>query len=46
VSQDKAKSEFVPFIKSMLDKKKAHPILAWFNFTAEEVNFLNEMKRF
>lgn len=46
VSHSKAKSEFVPFIKSILEKKKSDSISTWFKFTPEEVNFLIEMKRF
>jgi replication factor C large subunit len=46
VSHSKAKHDFVPFVKMILQKQKASPLIAWFKFTPEEVDFLNKMNRF
>jgi replication factor C large subunit len=46
VSHGKAKHDFVPFIKMILQKQKASPLIAWFKFTPEEVDFLVKMNRF
>lgn len=46
VSHSIAKHDFVPFIKMILQKQKASPLIDWFKFTAEEVDFLIKMNRF
>ncbi len=47
VSKETAKHDFVPFIKTMLQKKNCIPqIASYFEFTAEEVDFLIKMTRF
>ncbi len=46
VSHSKAKHDFVPFVKMILQKQKASPLIAWFKFTSEEVDFLIKMNRF
>ena len=46
VSHSIAKHDFVPFIKMILQKQKASPLIAWFKFTPEEVDFLIKMNRF
>jgi replication factor C large subunit len=46
VSHSKAKHDFVPFVKMIFQKQKASPLIAWFKFTPEEVDFLNKMNRF
>jgi replication factor C large subunit len=45
VSQATAKHDFVPFIKAILQKKRNSPLITWFNFTPEEVDFLIKMSR-
>jgi replication factor C large subunit len=46
VSHGKAKHEFVPFVKELLQKQKDSPLIEWFKFTPEEVDFLVKMNRF
>ena len=46
VSRETAKREFVPYVKSMLQKKKSSPVVDWFKFTPEEVDFLIQMNKF
>jgi len=46
VSHATAKHDFVPFVKMILQKQKASPLVAWFKFTPEEVDFLIKMNRF
>jgi len=47
VSRETAKSDFVPYIRAMLQKKRNSPIIAaWFKFTPEEMDFLAKMNRF
>ncbi len=46
VSHGKAKNEFVPFVKELLQKQKGSLLAAWFKFTPEEVDFLIKMNRF
>jgi replication factor C large subunit len=46
VSRMKAKNDFVPYIKSMLQKEKTSPLASWFKFTPEEVDFLVKMNRY
>ena len=47
VSHGIAKHDFVPFIKMILQKQKSKsPLIAWFKFTPEEVDFLIKMNRY
>jgi replication factor C large subunit len=46
VSHSKAKQDFVPFIKTIIQKKKTSPITSWLNLTPEEVDFLIKMNRY
>ncbi len=46
VSHGKAKHDFVPFVKELLQKQKGNTLQAWFKFTPEEVDFLIKMNRF
>ncbi len=46
VSHGKAKHDFVPFVKELLQKQKGNTLSAWFKFTPEEVDFLIKMNRF
>jgi hypothetical protein len=48
VSHEKAKRDFVPYVKFMMQTpgKKASALIAWFEFTPEEVDFLLNMNRF
>jgi replication factor C large subunit len=46
VSRSIAKHDFVPFVKMILQKQKASPLIEWFKFTPEEVDFLIKMNRF
>ena len=46
VSHEKAKHDFVPFIKTMLQKQKQSPLISYFKFTPEEVDFLLKMNRY
>ena len=46
VSREKAKHDFVPFIKTMLQEQKQNPLISWFKFTPEEVDFLLKMNRY
>lgn len=46
VSKSEAKRIFVPYLKLMLQKKKAHPLVEWFKLTPEEVDFIINMKMF
>ncbi len=41
-----AKHDFVPYIKLILQKQKTNPLIEWFKFTPEEVDFLIKMNRF
>jgi replication factor C large subunit len=46
VSHSIAKHNFVPYIKMILQKKKDSPLIGWFKFTPEEVDFLLKMNRY
>jgi replication factor C large subunit len=46
VSHQKAKHDFVPYIKTLLQPQKPSPLASWFNFTPEEVEFLVKMNRY
>jgi replication factor C large subunit len=46
VSHMKAKHDFVPYIKGILERQKLSPLVSWFKFTPEEVDFLVKMNRY
>lgn len=46
VSKALAKQDFVPFMKIMLAKGKADPVVSWLELEPEEVEFLTKMNRF
>jgi replication factor C large subunit len=46
VSHAKAKRDFVPFVKMLLQKPKASQLAVYFKLTPEEVDFLVKMNRF
>ncbi len=46
VSHEIARHDFVPFVKMILQKKKNSPLIGWFKFTPEEVDFLVKMGRY
>ncbi len=46
VSKYEAKMIFVPYLKIMLQTKKANPIVEWLKLTPEEVDHLTAMKMF
>jgi len=43
VSHEKAKNDFVPFVKTLIRKQKPSPLISWFKFTMEEADFLDKM---
>jgi replication factor C large subunit len=46
VSREKAKRDFVPYVKALLQTQKHSPLIAYFDFTPEEVDFLVKMNRY
>jgi replication factor C large subunit len=46
VSHAKAKNDFVPYVKTLLQNQKANPLVSWFKFTPEEVDFLVKMNKY
>ncbi len=46
VSHSKAKHDFVPYVKTLLQQQKTSALISWFNFTPEEVDFLAKMNRY
>ena len=46
VSHSKAKHDFVPYIKTLLQQQKTSALISWFNFTPEEVDFLAKMNKY
>jgi replication factor C large subunit len=46
ISHGKAKNDFVPFIKELLQKQNGNKLAVWFKLTPEEVDFLIKMNRF
>jgi replication factor C large subunit len=46
VSRETSKHDFVPFIKIMLAKPKASPMISWLKLEPEEVDFLTKMNKF
>jgi replication factor C large subunit len=45
ISREAAKADFVPFIKIILQKNRSSPLVDWFKFTPEEVDFLIKVGR-
>lgn len=46
VSKRVAKQDFVPFIKSILDKQRSTPLSTWFKLSPEEIDYLFKMAKF
>jgi len=46
VSHETAKNAFVPYLKIMLDEKRASPLISWFKLNPEETDFLMKMNKF
>ncbi len=46
VSRRTAKEDFVPFIKSILLRKKTNPLIEYFEFSPEEVDYIIGVNRF
>ena len=46
VSREIAKHDFVPYVKTILEKQKSTALIDWFKFTPEEVDFLIKMIRY
>ncbi len=46
VSHSKAKQDFIPFLKIMLEKQKSSPLSSCLELTSEEVDFLVKMNRY
>jgi hypothetical protein len=46
VSRKTAKEDFIPYLKIMLTKQKAAPIISWLELAPEEVEFLGKMNKF
>ncbi len=46
VSHSKAKHDFIPFLKILLEKQKTSPLISCLELSPEEVDFLIKMNRF
>jgi len=46
VSHEKAKLDFVPYVKTLLQMQRHSPMITYFEFSSEEVDFLLKMNRF
>ncbi len=46
VSHSKAKHEFVPFVRMILQKQKSSALISWLNLTPEEVDFVIKLNRY
>lgn len=46
VSRLTAKNDFVPFVKVILERCKSSPIVSWFKFEPEEIDYLLKMSKF
>ena len=46
VSHSKAKLDFIPYVKEILQKKKSSMLIDGFKFTPEEVDFLVKMSKY
>jgi replication factor C large subunit len=45
VSRTTAKNEIIPFIKIIIEKKKATPIINWLKLEPDEVEYLSKLKK-
>ena len=46
VSHSKAKNDFVPYIKTLLQQQKTSLLVDWLKLTPEETDFLIKMNRY
>jgi len=46
VSRATAKNDFVPFLKAILEKRKASSLVSWFKLEPDEVDYLVMMSKF
>ncbi len=46
VSRLTAKNDFVPFFKGILERRKLSPIVSWFKFEPDEIDYLLKMSKF
>jgi replication factor C large subunit len=46
VSQWTAKTDFLPFLKVMLEKRRSHPVVSWLKLEPAEVDYLVKMGKF
>jgi replication factor C large subunit len=46
VSHSKAKHDFVPFVKMLIQKRKSNALISWLDLNPEEVDFLVKMNRY
>jgi len=46
VSRSTAKTDIVPFVKIMLEKKKSSPIVSWLKLDSDDVDYLIKMNKF
>ena len=46
VSHSKAKHDFIPFVKMILQKQKSSALISWLDLTPEEVDFLVKMNKY
>jgi replication factor C large subunit len=45
VSRNCAKEDFIPFLRLMISRNKAHPILSWLGLEPDEIDFLCKMNK-
>ena len=45
ISQTTAKNDVIPFIKTIMEKEKATPIINWLKLGSDEVEYLTNMKK-
>jgi len=46
VSRETAKLDFIPFLKTIVDKPSSKPVHTWLQLSTEETDFLTKMSRF
>jgi hypothetical protein len=46
VSKETAKEDFIPYIKILMTKQKAAPLISWLELAPEETDFLARMNKF
>jgi replication factor C large subunit len=46
VSRETAKEDFIPYIKIMMTRQKATPVISWLELAPEEIDFLTKMNKF